>query len=110
MKNLLQQDQLEKLCSALCTLLNSEQSFISNTVLCQDLKRQTAQIELEKAQAEKAIYLRGLMPHTYLGVTLKHDGASWVAVYGYGEPVLVGRGDSPFAALMDFDSQWLGTK
>ena len=79
-------------------------------VLCHDLKRQIAETELEKVQAEKAAYQRLLLPHTYLGVTLKHDGASWVAVFGYGDSLLVGRGESPMVALMDFDSQWLGTK
>lgn len=110
LKNLLEQEQLAKLCSALFTLLNSEQSFISNMVSCQDLKRQIAEQELLKAKYEVLVSQRNLLPHRYLGVTLNHDGVSWVVTFGHGESMLVGRGENPQAALTDFDSQWIGMK
>lgn len=51
------------------------------------------------------------MPHrTYVPI-LRHDGLEWVATWGQdtsGNPMLVGRGPNPAAALLDYDYKWLG--
>ena len=52
-----------------------------------------------------------LLPHNRYGPALTHDGLEWVASFGHdqeGKPLIVGRGDSPNAALMDFSNKWFG--
>jgi len=78
----------------------------------QALKRQTLMENLETARAEKVRAQLSLMPHVIYGPALSFDGLEWVATFGYdpeGKPLLVGRGDSPNSALMDFNEKWMGS-
>lgn len=68
----------------------------------------------QQFQKERALTLyahQQVLPHRTFSPRLYHDGLQWVAVAEFtsGDKI-VGRGDSPNAALSDFDNQWLGTK
>jgi hypothetical protein len=67
---------------------------------------------LEQQKAQTLAAQQVILPHrTYPGVSLTHDGVSWIAKANFDDGVaLVGRGISPAAALNDFDEQWLGIK
>jgi len=88
----------------------------SDTILrfreeAESLKAQTAKVELEEAEARRAIYQMQTLPHRHYIPRMSHDGLEWVAVAEFHDgSKLVGRGACPNAALMDFSNQWLGIK
>lgn len=76
---------------------------------CQTLRL----LEIEKAEAELHWARAANMPHRVYQPILNHDGLEWVATWGLndsGKPLLVGRGDCPGAALLDFDFKWTGAE
>ena len=95
----------------LSTLLSKEPN--STDVLANSLKLEN-QILAERLNAERAMTQRNeidLLPHRLYGVSLTNDGLQWIAKLEVSEGVLVvGSGECPSQALMDFDKQWLGTK
>jgi hypothetical protein len=119
--NLSDPTQLHKLSSVLASLLNTAQSSTestepSPTQVPLEVEREIAYLHLDAARKQhraNCVYWQSKnLPHRVYGVDLYHDGASWVATAGNegGDALLVGRGDSPVAALDDFDAQWLGVK
>jgi hypothetical protein len=64
---------------------------------------------LTTATYQAMVAQRSLLPHlTYIPM-MYHDGVSWIAEAKMAKgPSLVGRGDSPRAALQDYDMQWAG--
>jgi len=62
-------------------------------------------------QAARVRATLAAMPHMVYGCTVFNDGISWIARLEMAEgTTLVGRGNCPQAALMDFDNQWTGVK
>lgn len=63
--------------------------------------------------AEKLVELAGLVateqtrPSALYRPTLTQDGNAWLAVYGDFPTGVVGCGDTPAAAMADFDAAWL---
>jgi hypothetical protein len=51
------------------------------------------------------------LPHRNFIPVLRNDGLEWVATLGT-DPVssIVGRGETPMGALMDFDKKWYGAE
>lgn len=82
------------------------------------LQQQIAENELREAKAladaaEATRTYNQLMnlPHRIYVPRLSHDGLQWVAVAEFHDGTrLVGRGDCPNMALMDYSNQWLGIK
>lgn len=74
-------------------------------------QKEVAKQEWQTEHARTVIAQRSTMPHqTYLP-HLHHDGIQWVAEVEFAEgEAIVGRGNCPNAALIDFDNQWLGLK
>jgi len=87
----------------LCTAQNS-------TLGSDTFRQKLEQIQIEEANFRKAGAYYRTSPHALYQPTLTHDGVSWVAVLELKGENLVGRGASPYAALSDFDSQWMGVK
>ena len=75
---------------------------------CRNLEMERLSVEAETAKVARTALQMQTLPHRVYGPTLKHDGLEWVATYGYPDPLLVGRGICPSAALLDFDNKWLG--
>lgn len=84
---------------------------MQNMDLVMKLEKEIAEKKLEAEKYNVYFFQQKLLPHRTYGVSLSNDGVSWIAKMQLDEgSVLVGRGDNPQAALMDFDEQWLGTK
>lgn len=67
----------------------------------------------ETAEFNKYMIMYAMRPCRLYYPLLKFDGLEWVAIYdpnGEAGMALVGRGDSPEKALLDFDRQWYGTE
>jgi len=95
------QDQLNRLALAKAQVELTEAS----------LKVQIAKERLKEAEQEHISSRMLNLPHRALPIKIYNDGLVWVAKYECveGEPV-VGRGESPQLALIDFDHHWLGLK
>lgn len=108
----------EILSGLLSSVSSTEPSILRNTDISLRLEQQVLELKVRKAKAEaeeaeaKLLYAQMLnLPHRTYIPTLSHDGLQWVAVAQFGDgSKLVGRGDCPNAALMDYGSQWLGIK
>jgi len=82
----------------------------------QDFEAQKMIIELEEAGYKRDLAKTQLqsiqmstLPHRQYGPHLRNDGLEWVATFGEDPNSRVcGTGDSPSAALVAFDSAWLG--
>ena len=69
------------------------------------------QQQIQTAEAEATVHQSHVLPHRVYTPSMTHDGLHWVAVAKFADDSqLVGRGDSPSEALMDYDLQWLGAK
>jgi len=67
--------------------------------------------QLETAEAKTTRMHLRTAPHRNYPPTLKHDGLEWVAIATFSDgSQLVGRGNCPSLALVDYDLQWLGIK
>lgn len=75
----------------------------------QDSISTRAKLECEEAQQRLHIAQEITRPHRVYNPRLTHDGIEWVCVWGSDpESQLVGRGNSPGVALMNFDLAWFG--
>lgn len=76
-----------------------------------ELQVAKAKEELAAAESQTAYNRLALLPHRTYVPRLSHDGICWVAVAEFSDgSKLVGRGDCPNKALMDYSNQWLGVK
>ncbi len=107
-------------------LLSGLLSFLSNTGpsstpsmdIIQDCDRKVAELEVKIAEANlrtAEVQLleqqQKMLPHRHYTPAMSHDGVQWVAVAKFANgDTLVGRGNCPEAALMDYSNQWLGIK
>lgn len=74
-------------------------------------QKKVVEQELRTEHARTVVTQKALMPHRVYGPHLHHDGIQWVAEIEFAEgESIVGRGNCPSAALLDFDNQWLGLK
>lgn len=108
-----------ELLSGLLSLLSSMgPSSTSDSDTIHQLQTQIEQKKLEilhqemrLAKAETYHIQAQSLPHRLYPPMLYHDGVSWVAVQELANnSTIVGRGDCPQAALVDYDNQWLGIK
>ena len=72
---------------------------------------QIAKEQLEESKHNNLSAQVQVLPHRSLPIKIYNDGLTWIAEYKCpeGEP-LVGRGDTPQLALVNFDHQWLGMR
>lgn len=114
----LTQHQWETLSGLLSFLSSMAPSFTQDLATIHLLQQQIVENELREARAaadaaEATRTYNQLMslPHRIYVPRLSHDGLQWVAVAEFQDGLkLVGRGDCPNAALMDYSNQWLGIK
>lgn len=95
----------------LYTQSKQESNITANTDTISSLKREIQRELLDKAQAERIHAQTMLLPHMQYGPTLNFDSLEWVATFGFdsdGNPLLVGRGNCPQAALNNFNEKWYG--
>lgn len=75
-----------------------------------DAARQSFDISYALAQAQAAITAvecEHIRPSVLYRPKLSLDGNQWIAIYGDNiQEGVVGCGDSPAAAMLDFDSAW----
>jgi hypothetical protein len=86
-------------------------SFLALTKAKASTDLKIAEMDQQIAETQKVILDNSQLPHRVYGASLKHDGLEWICCFGYdetGNPVLVGRGDTPSRALIDFDHKWYG--
>ena len=82
---------------------------LEQALMEEELKEAKARTESAEAQRTYSQMLN--LPHRTYVPMLSHDGLQWVAIAEFASgDKLVGRGDCPNAALMDFSNQWLGIK
>jgi hypothetical protein len=75
------------------------------------LKVQVLNQQLETEKLNTAFIQARAMPHRLYTPAISHDGISWVAVAEFADgSKMVGRGECPSQALIDYDLQWLGVK
>lgn len=89
--------------------MDSSLETLENEIAQQELREATARAEAAEATRTYSQLLT--LPHRTYSPRLSHDGIQWVAVAEFQSgDKLVGRGDSPQQALIDYDNQWLGIK
>lgn len=76
----------------------------------QGLILERAKNEAQEASIKAVVAGYPLLPHMRYGCRIFYDGLEWVCMFGSGEQAVVGRGESPREATMNFDSAWNGTE
>jgi hypothetical protein len=75
----------------------------------QILKNQLLQAKLKAEEAKWLVEMNKLRPCHLYPLTISHDGLQWVCKSTLCEEA-VGCGDCPSAAMLAFDTMWLGTQ
>lgn len=74
-----------------------------------ELKVEQQKILVQAAEAERMRMQSYNLPHRCYPPMMSHDGLEWVAVAEFHNgSKLVGRGQCPQDALIDYSNQWLG--
>lgn len=101
-------NQLDRLVVLLYTLLNADKT---TNKIDFSIENKILEKRLEAEQTNVHAFQQRLLPHLVYGASLTNDGVSWIASIKLSDDTtLVGRGDCPQKAFIDFDEQWLGTK
>ena len=101
----------EKLFSQPSLQSEQEQSSIQYMDSCRVERLAILRAKRARHEAIAQYQQYALMPHNIYNPVLNHDGLEWTASFGLDEnnqPLLVGRGDCPATALIDFSNKWLG--